>query len=729
MAKQAAKRIRAAHNRKSKQIIFASVGVAIDASGELPKCHIVAYTGGKLEWDYKEFAMVADLSDAKFAAASIPLLYNHWDEDRIGHTTSNTIENNQVILEGVVSGTSENAYRVAQESRNGFPWQASIGARYDRVEFYDEGQFVVVNGQTFNGPIEVARGVTIFETSFVVFGADGNTDSQVFAKRKIKGGKPMTFSEWLAQLGYDEATITDDVREALQKAFDSANIDAAADDENSDSTDDEEKKKEEDELDAADDSTDDEEKENKDVSASRGVNRNREQLRAYRKQIAAENSRIEKIRKLCAGRHPQLEAKAIEGGWSPVVVENRVLKADAKQNRQDVPKTYNGASSQSLGGVLEASALIASGLKPKQLEAVGYDQKTLDQAESVAWRGAGIQRIIAVTYESAGHHLPAGIGGAAFYAAANDVHRKIRAAGGIGSFSTVSLPGILSNIANKALLTGYQSRESTLMKIATRSNHRDFKGMTEYRLEMSGRMKKVGPGGKIESASMQEQGYSNKVETDAVLISLTRDMIINDDLSALTSIPTQMGQLAFDTREAEGWETFLSSVATFFTAGRGNRINEPLGIEGLAMAEQFMAEQKNANGLPISVSGRYLIVPPRLHPLARTLYTSMTVNESTTIDTPRPVDNPYTNLYEPIMVPHLGATHKNGSNAHWMMIADPNQIPLINVAFLNGQENPTIEESDSSFDTLGYQYRIYIDFGIAMFDYRGGIYSDGTGTP
>lgn len=728
------KTITANHDRDARKILFASDGVSIDATGKLPKCRIVAYTGGLLEWDYKEYPVVVDLDSTRFAMKSIPLLYDHFDFERVGHTTSQNIENYQVILDGVISGVSENATRIAQESKNGFPWQASIGAKYGTIEFIPEGKSVEVNGRKFFGPLEVARDVEIFETSFVVFGADKHTASQVFAK-KFKGGSNMTFSDWLAQLGYDEAAISDEVREALQKAFDTINAqDTPTDDgETPVETGVEEIVSELEKVEQIVSETIDELEtvDTTDEVAAKKVNAKktspRDDLAAYRNRQANETQRIAGIRKICAGRYSELEAKAIKSGMSVTEVENRVLKANAQRERKSVPKTYNGSSGPAVSRVLEASALIATGASPKWLEANGYDQKVLNDAVSAQWRGVGLQRIIATALESQGERIPSGLGGAAFYAHAKSASGRIRAAGGgLNSFSTVSLPGILSNIANKSLLDAYTARESTLMRIATKTSHGDFKGMMEYRLDAAGRMKKVGQDGKIESISLQESRYFNQLETYAALLSLTRQMIIDDDLNAFTSIPREFGQLAFDTREMIGWQMLLNNLTTFFTSANGNLIDDPLSISGIAHAEQLFAEQTNANGMPILSQAKYLLVPPYLYPLARTLYTSMTVNETTETGIAKPVDNPYANMYEPIEVPYMSQKF-GGTNTQWIMIADPASIPLVNIAFLNGSEAPVIEESDSSFDTLGYQYRVYMDFGVALFDYRGGVYSDGSG--
>ena len=47
------------------------------------------------------------------------------------------------------------------------------------------------------------------------------------------------------------------------------------------------------------------------------------------------------------------------------------------------------------------------------------------------------------------------------------------------------------------------------------------------------------------------------------------------------------------------------------------------------------------------------------------------------------------------------------------------------VAFLNGQQNPTIQSGDTDFNTLGIQWRAFHDYGVAMRDHRAGVFSAG----
>ena len=66
-------------------------------------------------------------------------------------------------------------------SKNGFPWQASIGASVEEFEFVKEHQKVMVNGKEHMGPLNVARKATLGEISFVDLGADGQTQATIAA--------------------------------------------------------------------------------------------------------------------------------------------------------------------------------------------------------------------------------------------------------------------------------------------------------------------------------------------------------------------------------------------------------------------------------------------------------------------------------------------------------------------------------------------------------------------
>ena len=67
------------------------------------------------------------------------------------------------------------------------------------------------------------------------------------------------------------------------------------------------------------------------------------------------------------------------------------------------------------------------------------------------------------------------------------------------------------------------------------------------------------------------------------------------------------------------------------------------------------------------------------------------------------------------------ASFTGASSKAWYLLADPNRLPAIEVAFLNGVDRPTVEKTDAHFNTLGIQFRRYIEFRVREQDHCGGL--------
>ncbi len=88
--------------------------------------------------------------------------------------------------------------------------------------------------------------------------------------------------------------------------------------------------------------------------------------------------------------------------------------------------------------------------------------------------------------------------------------------------------------------------------------------------------------------------------------------------------------------------------------------------------------------------------------------------------------NIYAGKYKPVSSRYLNNAKFPGYSAlAWYLLADPNDIPVIETVFYNGQETPIIESAMASFDVLGIQMRGYFRFGVKKQDSRGGVKSKG----
>jgi hypothetical protein len=65
------------------------------------------------------------------------------------------------------------------------------------------------------------------------------------------------------------------------------------------------------------------------------------------------------------------------------------------------------------------------------------------------------------------------------------------------------------------------------------------------------------------------------------------------------------------------------------------------------------------------------------------------------------------------------------SGTRQYMFADANEAPVIEVAFLDGVQEPFLEQQEG-FTVDGTQFKVRLDVGVAAIDYRGAVTNAGT---
>lgn len=454
-------------------------------------------------------------------------------------------------------------------------------------------------------------------------------------------------------------------------------------------------------------------------------------LTRTRAEFAAELRRVAAVQAACKG-HPDIAADAVEKGWTVERAELEVLRragrAAAAAGAPLVP-ARPAADAQ----VLEAALCLAGGVRPAAVAghlAAADRERVMNEALSARFRGFGLHALMDATIHAAGGHFVGSRKSNDFIREAIAADRTLRAAGGMqagaGGFSTVSLSGILGNVANKALIEAYTAVEVVWNMIAAVRSHSDFKANTRYRLDSTGAFKKVGQDGELKHVGLSEAGYTNQLSTYGAVIALTRQMMINDDLGAFLDLPKLMGRMGALRIEEAVFVLLLSNPSSFFAAGNRNLTTGAGGafsLASLTTLEQKFRDQVDSNAKPILVSPQLVLVPTPLKVDADTIFAEklLITGENAT----KTARNPHAGKFKPVTSPYLnntnvkdqdGAAITGQSATAWYMFADPNVRAAVAVAFLNGQQTPTIESADTAFDTLGMQWRAFNDFGVGMED-------------
>jgi len=438
--------------------------------------------------------------------------------------------------------------------------------------------------------------------------------------------------------------------------------------------------------------------------------------KAERRRLAAIRALIEEA---ASSRNVDIElleriaAQAEDEGWDVQRTELEILRATRPRVKEvgQRQKTYTPA-------VIEAALCLSCGIPDERLaKDRDYGEKVVEQAWPL--RRRGLLGMLSLALEAAGVRVPYNPN--ELYDTIVQMQRSpnLQAAG----FSTVNLPGILGNVANKILLDAFTQQPVTYDQIAAIEDFSNFHVHNIYRLDATGSFVRVPHDGELPHGQLVESAYTNKLDTYGMMLTITRQQIVNDDLGAFKSLIAQLGRRARIALERALYNVVMEATDNFYSAANGNRLTSaPLGIDSIGRARAALSKMLDANGDPLAIEGQYILVPPELEPLALQIYTSMTLNETTEVNRPRPVNNPYVNRYKPVSSPFLSSGSGAGqSPTTWYMIANPALVPAFQVAFLEGRRAPTIETADTEFRTLGLSMRAYWDFGVARIDPRGAI--------
>jgi phage major head subunit gpT-like protein len=283
------------------------------------------------------------------------------------------------------------------------------------------------------------------------------------------------------------------------------------------------------------------------------------------------------------------------------------------------------------------------------------------------------------------------------------------------AFATHNISNILAATYGKYLLAGFEAVESVWEQISLVRPLNDLKAATGVRLDGGFVFDEVGNDGKLKSADAGDAARTLQAKTYGRMSSITRADIINDDLGALTAVPRRLGRGAALKFNQVFWAAFEASNSSYFqgaVAGSGNA----LAIGSVETAYGAYRSLTDPDGAPLGITPKILLVPVGLRITADKIQTGNTLLASSLGSTSSKVLEPQANVlagkFTIVDSAYLTST------STWWLAADPADLPTMEVGFLNGQRQPTVEQAEADFDTLGIQVRGYFDFGVSKAESR-----------
>ncbi len=426
--------------------------------------------------------------------------------------------------------------------------------------------------------------------------------------------------------------------------------------------------------------------------------------------VKAERERVAAIDAACGADFPEIRAKAVSEGWDVAKTNAELLTALRARTPVAAP-TVTTKTEAPTDRVLAAALAISAGVDADTLAAGGKENEKAVEA-AAKYSGIGLRDVLRECVRASGQTVGVTMD-----------DKLIRAA-----FSTVSLPGILSDVANKKLLAAYRAQPIIADRLCAKADLNDFKTAQRYRLTDVGDLQQVAPDGEIKHGSFTEDGATNKLETYATLFTLTRQNIYDDDLGAFLRAPAYMGnraahkvdqlffaRLAANPTQADGNALFSAAHGNYGT-GTGSALD----LASLKAGVAAFRKQKDADKQPINVMPKFLVVPVDLEIAAEELVNGLQVVVAGSTDVARPAFNALSRYgLQVVGSPYL--TSATG----WYLFADPAALPAFEIGYLRGKRTPTVERGTVDFDKLGISFRVYFDVGVREQDFRAAYFAKG----
>ena len=372
-----------------------------------------------------------------------------------------------------------------------------------------------------------------------------------------------------------------------------------------------------------------------------------------------------------------------------------------RDERPAAPAVHVAQPTAATSEVVEASFALQGGLPNVEKH---YDEKTLEAAHK-ARRELSLGEVLVQAAVANGYDGSRRVTASTL--------RPILAA----AWATHSISGILSSTVNKFLLAGFDSVESAWRQISAVRSVNDFKTLTSYRLNGGFKFEQVGNGGELKNAGASDESRTISADTYGIMTSVTRTDLINDDLGALTAVPQRIGRGGALKLNDVFWTSFQDD-ASFFTTARNNKKTSAgaLSISTLKTIATMFRKLKDPDGNPVAIEPRLLLVPVDQELAAAEIMGSTLIQSGATGG--QPERNVMAGRYQVVASTYLSNVDD------FYLLASPADLPVMEVAFLNGVQSPIVETAEADFNTLGVQMRGYFDFGVAKAEYLAGIKAD-----
>ncbi|MBE2898090.1 ATP-dependent Clp protease proteolytic subunit [Pasteurellaceae bacterium 20609_3] len=406
--------------------------------------------------------------------------------------------------------------------------------------------------------------------------------------------------------------------------------------------------------------------------------------------LAAQKQRVESIKAVFApfnGKYDSLQIECLgDISMTAEQAKDKLLAELGKGTTPSVSTAVYVSNGNIVGDSVKASLLARAGFETAE-QGNAYNNMTLRELAraSLADRGVGISTL-----------NPMQMVGLAF------------------THSTSDFGQILIDVAHKSVLKGWAESTENFEQWTHKGSLTDFR--PAYRVGLGGfdTLPQVREGAEYTYVTLGDTGTHVSLATYGGLFSLTRQLIINDDMHMLTQVPYKLGQAARATiadlvfAQLTGDPTMAYDGKKLYASDHKNTVtNGHIDITTIDKAIQLMNAQKSFDGKQLAIEPDLMLAPTSLYTKAKQVIGSSSVEGA---DINSGIINPLRDVVPVVKSQRLQAANEK----IWYLI----NKEAIEVSYLNGVETPFIDQQ-TGFTVDGVTTKVRIDAGVNVLDHRG----------
>lgn len=299
--------------------------------------------------------------------------------------------------------------------------------------------------------------------------------------------------------------------------------------------------------------------------------------------------------------------------------------------------------------------------------------------------------------------------------------------------TTSDFPQLLSNTAGKVLRKAYGEFPHNWKKCFAKGSVSDFKVHPRIQIGSFSSLAVIPEGGEYTYGTTKEEYENAAAVTKGKAIQFTRQMLVNDDLGGFLTRAQRMGRAAARTVNsdafsylvsgssahgptmADGGQMFNATASSATGSGHANLTSSgtAISVDSIGVGRAMMRKQKDkAMNQTLNIEPKILLCSVLKEDKANEIVRSRTKDGQSNAE----VINVHQNRVEVVSDPIIDGVN-NGLS--WYLFADPLDVPILEVVFLEGVEEPFIDER-IEFSTDALDLKVRLDYGTANGDWRGG---------